>query len=85
MDITGCTELHKRMRFWFMQEIVKQEGFLRFIRDRCDDMRRRSARRRVLIGEMEDLGAHGVAVDSLDCLKQTQAKENICHSLKKLQ
>ncbi|GKD13961.1 hypothetical protein Tco_1198368 [Tanacetum coccineum] len=38
-------------------------------------MRRRRARRRVLIGEMEALEARGVVVDSLDCLKQTQARE----------
>ncbi|GKF92146.1 hypothetical protein Tco_0278865, partial [Tanacetum coccineum] len=40
-----------------------------------DDLRRHRARRRVLIGEMEALGARGVAVDCLDCLKQTQARE----------
>nr|GEU37669.1 hypothetical protein CTI12_AA274910 [Tanacetum cinerariifolium] len=74
-EITGSTELHKRMRFWFMQEIAKEEGFLRFLRDRCDDLRRHRARRRVFIGEMEALGSRGVAVDSLDCLKQTQARE----------
>ncbi|GJS86408.1 hypothetical protein Tco_0769044 [Tanacetum coccineum] len=33
------------------------------------------ARCHVLIGEMEDLGAREVAVDCLDCLKQTQARE----------
>nr|GEZ79972.1 hypothetical protein [Tanacetum cinerariifolium] len=47
MEITGLTELHKRMRFW----------------------------RRVLICEMEALGDRGVAVDSLECLKQTHTRE----------
>ncbi|GJW48989.1 hypothetical protein Tco_0080635 [Tanacetum coccineum] len=28
MEITGSTELHKRMRFWFVQEIAKEEGTL---------------------------------------------------------
>ncbi|GJS49491.1 hypothetical protein Tco_0599612 [Tanacetum coccineum] len=37
MDITGSTELHKRMRFWFVQEIAKEEGLLKFLRDRCDE------------------------------------------------
>ncbi|GKC52944.1 hypothetical protein Tco_1075689 [Tanacetum coccineum] len=46
MEIIGSTELHKRMRFWFMQEISKEEGFLKFLRDRCDDLRRRSVRHR---------------------------------------
>nr|GFC00446.1 hypothetical protein [Tanacetum cinerariifolium] len=59
----------------FVQEIAEEEWFLNFLRDRCDDLRRPSARRRVLISEMEALGARGVAVDSLDCLKQTQARE----------
>ncbi|GJS87507.1 hypothetical protein Tco_0770143 [Tanacetum coccineum] len=75
MEITGSTELHKRMRFWFVQDISKEEGFLNFLCDRCDDLRRRSARRRVLIGEMEALKARGVAVDSLDCLKQIQVEK----------
>ncbi|GJX71675.1 hypothetical protein Tco_0308846 [Tanacetum coccineum] len=75
MEITCSTELHKRMRFWFAQEITEEEGFLRFLRDRYDDLRRHRARLRVLIGEMEALGDRGVAVDSLDCLKQTQARE----------
>ncbi|GJR52443.1 hypothetical protein Tco_1402964 [Tanacetum coccineum] len=56
-------------------EITEEEGFLRFLRNRCDDLRRRSARSRVLIGEMEALEARGVAVVCLDCLKQTQARE----------
>ncbi|GJU50741.1 hypothetical protein Tco_1220296 [Tanacetum coccineum] len=75
MAITGSTELYKRMWFWFVQEITEEEGFLKFLRDRCDDLRRRNARCRVLIGEMEALGARRVAIECLDCLKQTQARE----------
>nr|GEX99676.1 hypothetical protein [Tanacetum cinerariifolium] len=75
IEITDSTELHKRMRFWFVQEIVEEEGFVNFIRNRCDDLRRRNAMHHVLIGEMKALGARGVAVDYLDCLKQTQARE----------
>ncbi|GKD30939.1 hypothetical protein Tco_1241717 [Tanacetum coccineum] len=59
MEITGSTDLQKRMRFWFVQEIAKEEGLLKFIRDRCNDLRRKNARRRVLIREMEALGEHG--------------------------
>ncbi|GJR05577.1 hypothetical protein Tco_0528561 [Tanacetum coccineum] len=75
MEITGSTELHKRMRFLFVQEIAEEEGLLKFLRDCYDDLRRKSVRRRVLIREMESLGEHGVAVDSLECLKQTHARE----------
>ncbi|GJX85036.1 hypothetical protein Tco_0335810 [Tanacetum coccineum] len=75
MEIIGSTELHKRMRFWFVQVIAEEEGFLNFLRGRCGDLRSRSTRRRVLIGEMEALGSRGVIFDSLDCLKQTQARE----------
>ncbi|GKE43197.1 hypothetical protein Tco_1470481 [Tanacetum coccineum] len=75
LEITGSTELHKRMRFWFVQEISKEEGLLKFLHDRCDDLRRKNAKRRVLIHEMEALGEHGVAVDSLESLKQTHARE----------
>ncbi|GKA82570.1 hypothetical protein Tco_0789318 [Tanacetum coccineum] len=75
MEITGSTELHKRMRFWFVQEIAEEEGLLKFLRDRCDDLRRKIARRLVLIREMEALGDAWMAVDSLECLKQTNARE----------
>ncbi|GJW84063.1 hypothetical protein Tco_0157208 [Tanacetum coccineum] len=64
MEITGSTELHKRMRFWFVQEIAKEEGLLKFLRDRCDDLRRKNARRRVLIREMEGSGEHGGGYDA---------------------
>ncbi|GJT19065.1 hypothetical protein Tco_0877771 [Tanacetum coccineum] len=72
MEITGSTKLHKRMRFLFVQKIAKEEVFLKFLRDRCNDLRRRSAKRRMLIGEMEALGSRRMTVD---CLKQTQARE----------
>nr|GEU58375.1 hypothetical protein [Tanacetum cinerariifolium] len=75
MEITGSTELHKRMRFWFVQEIAEEEGLLKFLHDRCDDLRRKSASLRVLICRMEALGERGVAVDSLESLKQTHARE----------
>nr|GEV94426.1 hypothetical protein [Tanacetum cinerariifolium] len=55
--------------------ISEEEGFLIFLRDRCDDLRMRNARRRVLIGKMEALEARGVVVDSLDCLKQHSLEE----------
>nr|GEV78238.1 putative ribonuclease H-like domain-containing protein [Tanacetum cinerariifolium] len=63
MEITGSTKLHKRMRFWFVQEIAEEEGLLKLLRERCDDLRRKSARRRVLIREMEALGDRGVNGD----------------------
>ncbi|GJY51729.1 hypothetical protein Tco_0442576 [Tanacetum coccineum] len=59
MEITGSTELHKRMRFWFVQEIAEEELFLKFLRDRCDDLRMKNAKRRVLFREMEALGERG--------------------------
>ncbi|GJX40633.1 hypothetical protein Tco_0255623 [Tanacetum coccineum] len=75
MEITGSTKLHKRMRFWFVQEIAEEEGLLKCLRERCDDLRRKSVRRRVLIHEMEALGDREVVVDSLEYLKQTHARE----------
>nr|GEW06384.1 hypothetical protein [Tanacetum cinerariifolium] len=75
MEIIGSTELQKRMQFWFMQEIAEEEGFLKFLCSRCDDLRRYNASRHVLIGKMEALGVLGVTVDCLDCLKQTHARE----------
>ncbi|GKG04283.1 hypothetical protein Tco_0314670 [Tanacetum coccineum] len=75
MKITCSTELHKHMWFWFMQVIAKEKGLLKFLRDRCDDLRRKNVKRHVLIRKMEALGERGVAVDSLESLKQTHARE----------
>ncbi|GJS02547.1 hypothetical protein Tco_0319055 [Tanacetum coccineum] len=69
MEITGSTELHKRMWFWFVKDIAKEEGLLKFLHDCCDDLRRKNARRHMLIHEMKALGEHEVAVDSLESLK----------------
>ncbi|GJU75406.1 leucine-rich repeat-containing protein [Tanacetum coccineum] len=75
MEITGSTELHKRMRFWFVQEIAKEEGLLKFLRDRCDDLRRKNARRRVLIREMEGSGEHGGGYDAKRYTRTYEAYE----------
>nr|GEW60665.1 probable amino acid permease 7 isoform X2 [Tanacetum cinerariifolium] len=75
MEITGSIELHKHMWFWFVQEIAKEEGLLKFLCDRCDDLRRKNVRRYMSIRKMEDLGERGVAVDFLESLKQTHARE----------
>ncbi|GKC16559.1 hypothetical protein Tco_1013341 [Tanacetum coccineum] len=61
MEIIGSTNLYKRMQFWLVQDIFKEEGLLKFLRDRCDDLSRKNARRRVLIREMEALGEHVIA------------------------
>nr|GEU33056.1 hypothetical protein [Tanacetum cinerariifolium] len=74
-EITSSTELHKRMRFWFVQEIAEEEGLLKFLRDQCNDLRWKNARRRVLIREMEAFGERWVAVDYLESLKQIHARE----------
>nr|GEW30194.1 hypothetical protein [Tanacetum cinerariifolium] len=63
------------MRFWFVQEIAKEEGLLKVLHDRYDDLRRKSARRCVLIRDMVALGERGVPVDYLECLKQTHTRE----------
>nr|GEZ68491.1 hypothetical protein [Tanacetum cinerariifolium] len=63
------------MRFWFVQEIDEEEGLLKFLCDLCDDLRRKKARRRMLIRKMKALRQCGVAVDSLESLKKTHARE----------
>ncbi|GJV90465.1 hypothetical protein Tco_1538278 [Tanacetum coccineum] len=56
-------------------EIAERKGLLKFLRGCCDDLRRKNAKHRVLIREMKALGERGVAVDSLESLKQTHARE----------
>ncbi|GJV94460.1 hypothetical protein Tco_1546037, partial [Tanacetum coccineum] len=55
--------------------IAEEEGLLKFLRDRCNDLRWKNTRRRVLIREMEALGERWVAVDYLESLKQIHARE----------
>ncbi|GKC42326.1 hypothetical protein Tco_1060048, partial [Tanacetum coccineum] len=59
----------------FVHEIAEEEGLLKVIRDCCGGLRRKNARRRVLIRKNEALGERGVAVDSLECLKKTHDRE----------
>nr|GEY78015.1 hypothetical protein [Tanacetum cinerariifolium] len=59
IKITGLTNLHKRMRFWFVQEIAEEEGLLKVLHVRYDNLRRKSARRYVLIRDMKALGERG--------------------------
>nr|GEW73089.1 hypothetical protein [Tanacetum cinerariifolium] len=68
-------KLFKNYSKEFGQEIAEEEGLLKFLNDRCDDLRRKNDRRRVLIRKMEALEEPGVAVDSLETLKETHARE----------
>ncbi|GKD15823.1 hypothetical protein Tco_1204981 [Tanacetum coccineum] len=75
IKITSSMELHKHMQVWLVQEIVEEERSTNFLHDQCDDLRRRITKLRMLISEMEALGARWVAVDCLECLRETQARE----------
>nr|GEV13618.1 hypothetical protein [Tanacetum cinerariifolium] len=66
---------HEKERHQRNESIAEEEGLLKFLRNRCDDLRRKNARCRVLIHEMEALKERRVAVDSLESLKQTHARE----------
>ncbi|GKA11034.1 hypothetical protein Tco_0690467 [Tanacetum coccineum] len=75
MEITSSTELHKHMQFWLVQEIAKEEGLLKFLHSRYDVLRRKNARRRVLIYEMEALGERGggyAIAESLDGIHEKE-------------
>ncbi|GJT71837.1 hypothetical protein Tco_1031123 [Tanacetum coccineum] len=57
MEITGSIGLHKRMRFWFVQEIAEEEGLLKFLRDRCDALRRKNSLKQTHARETAKLAA----------------------------
>ncbi|GJX89131.1 hypothetical protein Tco_0341145 [Tanacetum coccineum] len=59
----------------FTTNLFKSTDFEESAIDMKFDIRRKISWRRVLIREMEALGDRGVAVDSLESLKQTHARE----------
>ncbi|GJY94409.1 hypothetical protein Tco_0510770 [Tanacetum coccineum] len=40
MEVVDSSRLNDRMRVWFVQAVTKEEAFARFLRDRCDGLRK---------------------------------------------
>ena len=74
MEVTNSSRLHDRIGLWFSQEAVEEGFFKNLIRAAIDHLKRLIPKRRELIVENEALGERGVALDSLDALRKTQAR-----------
>ena len=75
MQLADSPRLHDRMSLWFGQEAVEAGFFKNLIRAAIDHLKRMIPKRRELIQENEALGPRGVALDSLESLRKTQAIE----------
>lgn len=75
MEVAGSSLLHEGMGLWFEQEAVEEEPFSKLIRGYIGHLKRLIIKRRELIAENEALGERGVVLDSMDALKETQAKQ----------
>ncbi|GKE44895.1 boron transporter 1-like protein, partial [Tanacetum coccineum] len=49
MEVVDPSRLNDRMRVWFVQAVTKEEAFARFLRDRCDGLRKSISWTRILI------------------------------------
>lgn len=73
-EACGSNRLEHCFRFLFMQEASENEGFIRLLDEKCDDVRHRMQKRRELINE----GQKGFSVfdpvsgDGLQCMQEAQ-------------
>ncbi|GJW42853.1 boron transporter 1-like protein [Tanacetum coccineum] len=63
MEVVDPSRLNDRMRVWFVQAVTKEEAFARFLRDRCDGLRKSII---VLWIEKPKKKDHGDMIQSLD-------------------
>nr|GEV79112.1 hypothetical protein [Tanacetum cinerariifolium] len=58
IEITGSIELHKRMRFWFVQEIAEEEGV---VVDSLESLKQTHARETAKLAALTDAIAESLA------------------------
>ncbi|GJV88200.1 hypothetical protein Tco_1532138 [Tanacetum coccineum] len=79
-DAASSTALPDRLRVWFQQDLVKEEGFANTMSRFRLDLAEKIVRCRKMIRELEGLGPCGVALDCVIRLKNTQMRdlEKLC-------
>ncbi|PWA36694.1 hypothetical protein CTI12_AA597250 [Artemisia annua] len=72
MDLSGSTNLHDKMRLWFVQQATECTAFANLLFVCCQHLRRVMNKNRIMMVDMESLGNRGVAEDCLEALRKTQ-------------
>ena len=72
MNLSGSTNLHDKMRLWFIQQATEDSAFANLLFMCCQHLRRVMNKNRIMMVDMESLGNRGVAVDCLEALRKTQ-------------
>ena len=77
MNLAGSSNLHDRMRLWFVQKSGEDSALANLLFVCCEHLRRVMAKNRILMVDMEAFGNRGVGMDCLDCLRKTQRRHTV--------
>nr|GEU64743.1 hypothetical protein [Tanacetum cinerariifolium] len=72
ITLSGKTEIPKVMKIFFEQQIVEDEAFTKYIRDKIADVKASLTRVRIEIREMESKSDKDAWKDAIDCFKETK-------------
>ncbi|PWA55419.1 hypothetical protein CTI12_AA370010 [Artemisia annua] len=75
MNLAGSSNLHDRMRVWFVQQAMEDSAFANLLFVCCQHLRRVMNKHRIMMVDMEALGDRGVAVDSLEALRKSYNRQ----------
>ncbi|GJV19761.1 hypothetical protein Tco_1368781 [Tanacetum coccineum] len=70
--LSGETEIPKVTKIFFEQQIVEEEAFTKYIRDKIVDLKGSVTRVRTTIHEMERKSEKDAWKDAIDCFKETK-------------
>ncbi|GKA48934.1 hypothetical protein Tco_0741892 [Tanacetum coccineum] len=70
--LSGETEILKVMKIFSKQQIVEEEAFTKYIRDKIGDVKASLTRVRTTIREMESKSDKDTWKDAIDCFKETK-------------
>ncbi|GJT36630.1 hypothetical protein Tco_0927049 [Tanacetum coccineum] len=70
--LSGETEIPKVMKIFFEQQIAKEEAFIKYIRDKIDNVKASLIRVRTTIHEMESKSDKDAWKDAIDYFKETK-------------
>ena len=74
MNLSGSTNLHDKMRLWFVQQATEDSSFSNLLFVCCQHLRRVMNKNHIMMVDMEALGDRGVAVNCLEALRKTQSR-----------
>ena len=77
MNLAGTSNLHDRMRLWFVQESGEESALGNLLFVCCEHLRRVMAKNRIMMVDLEVFSNRGVGMDCLDALRKTQNRHKV--------